>query len=89
MDYEIQYNMTIDYVERTFKENQDILDIYHVCVPFRVTTCTSMYEDYWRPWDEDKKAVWVRQKPERAMTLHEFPFYTTDMWDYGICPMAT
>ncbi len=82
MDYEIQYNMTIDYVERTFKENQDILDIYHVCVPFRVTTCTSMYEDYWRPWDEDKKAVWVRQKPERAMTLHEFPFYTTDMWDY-------
>ena len=32
MDYEIQYNMTIDYVERTFKENQDILDIYHVCV---------------------------------------------------------
>lgn len=46
MDYEIQYNMTIDYVERTFKENQDILDIYHVCVPFRVTTCTSMYEDY-------------------------------------------
>ena len=41
-----------------------------------------MYEDYWRPWDEDKKAVWVRQKPERAMTLHEFPFYTTDMWDY-------
>ena len=82
MDYEIQYNMTIDYVERTFKENQDILDIYHICVPFRVTTCTSMYEDYWRPWDEDKKAVWVRQKPERAMTLHEFPFYTTDMWDY-------
>mgnify|MGYP007028787694 CR=1 FL=1 len=69
MDYEIQYNMTIDYVERTFKENQDILDIYHVCVPFRVTTCTSMYEDYWRPWDEDKKAVWVRQKPERAMTF--------------------
>lgn len=83
MDYEIQYNMTIDYVERTFKENQDILDIYHVCVPFRVTTCTSMYEDYWRPWDEDKKAVWVRQKPERAMTLHEFPFYTTNMWDYN------
>ena len=56
MDYEIQYNMTIDYVERTFKENQDILDIYHICVPFRVTTCTSMYEDYWRPWDEDKKS---------------------------------
>lgn len=25
MDYEIQYNMTIDYVERTFKENQDKL----------------------------------------------------------------
>ena len=82
MDYEVQYSQTTEYVEKVYAANSDILDIYHCCVPFKVQTCTSMFQHYWRPWDEDKKAVWVRQKPERAMTLHEFPFYTTDMWDY-------
>lgn len=41
LDYEIQYRMTLDYVGRTFGRNRDIMDVYHVCVPFRVTTCTS------------------------------------------------
>ncbi|WP_044266684.1 DUF3440 domain-containing protein [Bacteroides timonensis] len=82
MDYEIQYSMTIDYVERTFNENRDILDVYRICVPFRVTTCTSMYQNYWRPWDEGKKEAWVRPMPKDAMTLHDFSFYNSRMWDY-------
>ena len=53
MDYEIQYSMTIDYVDRVLEANKDILEVYRVCVPFRVTTCTSMYQSYWRPWQED------------------------------------
>ena len=40
MDYEIQYRMTIDYVDRVLEASKDILDVYRVCVPFRVTTCT-------------------------------------------------
>ena len=55
MDYEIQYSMTIDYVDRVLEANKDMLDVYRVCVPFRVTTCTSMYQNYWRPWDEAKE----------------------------------
>ena len=43
MDYEIQYKMTIDYVDRILEANKDILDVYRVCIPFRVATCTSMY----------------------------------------------
>lgn len=82
MDYEIQYKMTVDYVERTFRENRDIVDVYHVCVPFRVTTCTSMHQSYWRPWDEKEKDAWVRSMPMDAMTLQDFPFYNTRMWDY-------
>lgn len=49
MDYEAQYQMTTEYVEQTFRENQDILEIYHVCVPFKVVTCASMFQTYWRP----------------------------------------
>ena len=41
MDYEVQYQETIEYVERVFKSNADILDIYRVCVPFKVITCTN------------------------------------------------
>lgn len=82
LDYEIQYSMTLDYIERTFRDNPDIIEIYRICVPFRVTTCTSMYQSYWRPWDEDKKETWVRPLPEDAMTLHDFPFYNSRMWDY-------
>lgn len=82
LDYEIQYRMTLDYVERTFREHADLLDVYHVCVPFKVTTCTSMYQNYWRPWDEEKREAWVRPMPEGAMTREDFPFYDGSMWDY-------
>lgn len=82
LDYEIQYRMTLDYVERTFRKNRDIIDVYHVCVPFRVTTCTSMYQNYWRPWDEEKRDMWVRPIPAGAMVTDDFPFYNRRMWDY-------
>lgn len=82
MDYEIQYSMTVDYIGRTLKENRDIIDVYRVCVPFRVTTCTSMFQNYWRPWDETMEDAWVRQLPTDALTVGDFPFYNKQMWDY-------
>lgn len=82
MDYEVQYSMTIDYVNRVLETNRDILDVYRICVPFRVTTCTSMYQSYWRPWDEQKKEAWVREMPKDAMKVDKFSFYNRKMWDY-------
>ena len=82
MDYEIQYTVTIDYVDRILEANKDILEVYRVCVPFKVTTCTSMYQSYWRPWDEQKKEAWVREMPKDAMKVDKFPFYNRKMWDY-------
>lgn len=82
MDYEIQYKMTIDYVDRMLEANKDILDVYRVCIPFRVATCTSMYQSFWRPWEDSKKNIWVRSMPKKAMTKEDFPFYNTTMWDY-------
>ena len=38
MDYEVQYSATLAYVEKVLSENTDILDIYRVCVPFKVPT---------------------------------------------------
>ncbi len=82
MDYEIQYKVTLDYVDRMLENNKDILEVYRVCIPFKVSTCTSMFQSYWRPWDESQKDMWVRPMPERCLTKEDFSFYTPEMWDY-------
>lgn len=83
LDYEVQYQVTIDYVDRLLEANKDILDVYRVCVPFKVSTCTSMYQRYWRPWDESMKDLWVRPKPEGCYNREDFPFFEENMWDYN------
>ena len=82
LDYEIQYKMTIDYVDRILEANKDILEVYRICVPFRVRTCTSMHQSYWRPWDQEMKKLWVRPMPKDVMTEKDFPFLHEKMWDY-------
>lgn len=82
MDYEAQYQMTTDYVNRTLEENSDILDVYRCCIPFKVSTCTSMHQNYWRPWEESKRDIWVSQMPDKCYTKNDFDFFTEDMWDY-------
>jgi predicted phosphoadenosine phosphosulfate sulfurtransferase len=82
MDYEAQYECTTGYVNETLDSNADVLDIYRVCVPFKVTTCTSMHQAYWRPWEEPKRDIWVSQMPERCLTEKDFPFFKKSMWDY-------
>ena len=82
LDYEAQYQMTTDYVDQTLSENLDILEIYRCCVPFKVTTCTSMHENYWRPWELSKKELWVSPLPENCLQENDFDFYKENMWDY-------
>lgn len=82
LDYEVQYDETSRYLDRVFSTNRDLLEIYRVCVPFKVPTCTSMYQTFWRPWEKDKKELWVRPMPQDSYTVADFPFYSPDMWDY-------
>jgi len=82
MDYEVQYQETIRYVDRVLASNPDIFEVYRICVPFRVPTCTSMFQRFWRPWDEEKKDCWVREMPAEAYTRKDFPFFSRRMWDY-------
>lgn len=82
LDYEAQYTYTTEYVNQTLSENSDILEVYRCCIPFKVTTCTSMYENHWRPWEETKKDIWVSDLPENCYTEKDFDFYKSNMWDY-------
>lgn len=82
LDYEAQYTMTTKYTDDVLSSNLDICEVYRCCVPFKVTTCTSMHENFWRPFDEDKKDMWVSELPINCYTKENFDFYNLDMWDY-------
>ena len=82
IDYEIQYQQTTEYVKRTLSKNQDILEVFHCCVPFKVTTCTSMFQRYWRPWESSHQELWARDMPQNCLTQDDFEFYTEELWDY-------
>lgn len=82
MDYEAQYNMTTEYVRNELDRFRGVADIFHICVPFKAGTCTSMFQQYWRPWEADKKELWVRDLPAGAMTVDMFEFYRPGLWDY-------
>ncbi len=82
LDYEVQYNETTRYIDRVLESNSDLVDVYRICVPFKVSTCTSMYQTFWRPWDDECKEFWVREIPPDSYTRNDFPFYNREMWDY-------
>ena len=63
-DFEAQYTVTTEYVERTFQRLQGKVEPYWVCLPMATRTALSSYEMYWYPWDDTKKEIWVRPMPE-------------------------
>jgi predicted phosphoadenosine phosphosulfate sulfurtransferase len=81
IDYEVQYRETVRYVDRVLQENTDIIEVYRICVPFKVNTCTSMHQTFWRPWDDECKELWIREMPADSYTKADFPFYDCSMWD--------
>lgn len=86
MDYEAQYQATTDYVKKTLAGNQDVIDVYHICLPLAAQCATSMNQSHWIPWDKDKKEIWVRPMPEGVINEDYNPldFFTKGMWDYDL-----
>lgn len=69
-DFEAQYTVTSEYVERTFERIKDEVEPYWVCLPMATRTALSSYEMYWYPWDDTKKEVWVRPMPEKEYVIN-------------------
>lgn len=71
-DFEAQYSMTTDFVERTFKrlEGDKNIELYWLCLPMAVRTALSSYEMFWYAWDDKKKDVWVRPMPEHPYVVN-------------------
>lgn len=69
-DFEAQYTVTTEYVERTFEQIKDRVEPYWVCLPMATRTAMSNYEMYWYPWDNKKKELWVRQMPDKEYVIN-------------------
>lgn len=84
IDYEAQYQMTTDYVDRTIASLRDQVDVYHVCLPLKAHCATSMYQSYWIPWEKEKQDIWVRSLPSGCIHEddHTFDFFRPGLSDY-------
>ncbi len=69
-DFEAQYTVTSEYVERTFERIKEEVEPYWVCLPMATRTALSSYEMYWYPWDDKKKEIWVRPMPDKKYVIN-------------------
>lgn len=86
LDYEAQYQKTIDYVKSEFERLNDVKR-YWLALPNSVPTATSMQEGLWIPWDKSKKDIWVRDLPNESYVINEdnVPFtYEPGTRDYKV-----
>ncbi len=73
-DFEAQYSVTTEYVERTFdrivKQYPDTVEPYWVCLPMATRTAFSSYQMYWYPWDDQKESAWCRPMPKHDYVIN-------------------
>ncbi len=71
-DFEAQYTLTTEYVERSFDrlEKERGVELYWVCLPMATRTAVSSYEMFWYPWDDTKQSAWVRPMPRRPYVIN-------------------
>ncbi len=69
-DFEAQYSVTTEYIERTFERIKNDAELYWVCLPMATRTALSSYQMFWYPWDDTKEDVWVRPVPRHPYVIN-------------------
>ncbi len=69
-DFEAQYTVTTEYIERTFERIKNDVEPYWVCLPMATRTALSSYEMYWYPWDDTNEECWVRPMPQKEYVIN-------------------
>lgn len=79
IDLEAQYNDTIKHMEEMVETYKDNIDLHWFCGELLLRNAVSNYQPRWVCWDEDKKDIWVRQKPKYSSDLSQYDFYHPKM----------
>ncbi|MDR0726733.1 MAG: DUF3440 domain-containing protein [Rickettsiales bacterium] len=83
IDLEGQYDLTIEYIKRELKKNEDLFEVFWVCLPLNLRNAVSVFEPFWTPWDLSQRDKWIREYPEFDGVITEennpFPFFLKHM----------
>lgn len=80
VDLEAQYRLTIEHIEECYRLYAEHLEPFWVALPLNLRNAVSVYEPQWRCWDPERRADWVREPPELAITDGaRFPFFRAGM----------
>jgi predicted phosphoadenosine phosphosulfate sulfurtransferase len=79
IDLEAQYYDSIKHINNMIDMYKNNIDLHWVAVPMLLRNAVSNFEPRWVCWDEDKKDIWVRDKPRLARNPDEYTFYQPKM----------
>lgn len=79
IDFEAQYQDTIDHIEEMFRLYADHIDPHWICVPMKLRNAVTNFEPQWVAWDETKRDLWIRDKPAVHKSVSDYPFAPDQM----------
>lgn len=74
IDFEAQYQETARHAQEMFDLYAAHIDPHWVCIPMLLRNAVTNYEPRWTCWDEEKKHLWIREKPDICKTEKDYPF---------------
>lgn len=74
IDFEAQYADTINHVEEMFSLYRKHIDPHWICMPMNLRNAVTNFDPQWTCWDEEKRDIWIRQKPVGCKTENDYPF---------------
>lgn len=80
IDLEAQYKNTIEHIDEMVSSYKDNIDLHWVCLPMLLRNAVTNYEPRWCCWDKEKKDIWVRTPPKKAITdVNYYDFFQPEM----------
>lgn len=80
VDLEGQYELTIKHALDCMEMYKDLIDVHWVCLPINLRNAVSVYQPFWKCWDDEAKDAWIRNPPKIAkVDPNEYPFFTDGM----------
>lgn len=83
IDFEAQYQATIEHAKRMVLKYRKNIDLYWVCLPIILRNAVSHFEPKWLCWDRSKRSSWVREYPDISMKIIKdssfFSFFQNSM----------
>jgi predicted phosphoadenosine phosphosulfate sulfurtransferase len=76
VDLEAQYKATIEHLYEMTEMYRGNIELHWVCLPMLLRNAVTNYEPRWMCWDPDRKADWVREIPDCAISdVTHYPFF--------------